>query len=252
MRKLENKVAVVTGGSSGIGKAIAQLFARAGATVVVLDVNHSGVSDVVESIVEEGNNAWGEVCDVGSAHDVLQAMARVLAEVGTVDILVNNAGIMDDFIPAAEAEMKHWHHVLNVDLHGAFYCCHEVLPAMLERGKGVILNIASVGGLQGGRAGAAYTAAKHGVIGLTKNIAYVYANKGIRANAIAPGGVSTNIGSHMHPNALGYERMMTGSATMPRMADPDEIAQAALFLVSDDASFVNGEVLVADGGWTAY
>jgi NAD(P)-dependent dehydrogenase (short-subunit alcohol dehydrogenase family) len=252
MRKLENKVAVVTGASSGIGKAIAILFAREGATVVVLDLHSSGVSDVVDEIVGEGNNAWGQVCDVGSAHEVLQVFSRVLAEVGVVDILVNNAGIMDDFIPAAEAEIKHWHHIMNVDLHGTFYCCHEVLPAMLERGKGVIVNIASIGGLQGGRAGAAYTAAKHGVIGLTKNIAYVYANKGIRTNAIAPGGVSTNIGAHMHPNTLGYERMMAGSASMPRLANADEIAQAALFLVSDEASFVNGAVLVADGGWTAY
>jgi NAD(P)-dependent dehydrogenase (short-subunit alcohol dehydrogenase family) len=252
MRILENKVAVITGASSGIGKAIAHLFAHAGATVVVLDVNHNGISDVVDAIVAEGNNAWGEVCDVSQAHEVLQVMARIKADVGTVDIMVNNAGIMDDFIPAAEVEMKHWHHVMNVDLHGTFYCCHEVLPGMLESGKGVILNISSIGGLQGGRAGAAYTAAKHGVIGLTKNIAYMYANKGIRANAIAPGGVTTNIGVHMHPNAFGYERMIGGSANMPRMGNPEEIARAALFLVSDDASFVNGEVLVADGGWTAY
>jgi len=159
---------------------------------------------------------------------------------------------MDDFIPAAEVEMHQWHHVMNVDLHGAFYFCHEVLPGMLKQGGGAILNISSVGGLQGARAGAAYTAAKHGLIGLTKNIAFMYLGKGIRCNAIAPGGVKTNIGSSMHPNSFGLERMMTGTATMPRLAEPDEIAAAALFLVSDEGSFVNGEVLVADGGWTAY
>lgn len=252
MRKLENKVAVVTGASSGIGKSIAVAFAREGATVVVLDLHNSGVEEVVDSIVAEGNNAWGDVCDVGNAQGVREVMTRILAEVGAIDILVNNAGIMDDFIPAADVEMLQWHQVLNVDLNGTFYCCHEVLPGMLEREKGVILNISSVGGLQGARAGAAYTAAKHGVIGLTKNIAFMYANKGVRCNAIAPGGVKTNIGSHMHPNAFGYERMVSGSANMPRLADPEEIAAAALFLVSDDASFVNGEVLVADGGWTAY
>jgi NAD(P)-dependent dehydrogenase (short-subunit alcohol dehydrogenase family) len=109
-----------------------------------------------------------------------------------------------------------------------------------------------VGGIQGARAGAAYTAAKHGLIGLTKNIAYMYAVKGIRCNAIAPGGVKTNIGEGMHPNAFGYERMMTGTATMPRLAEPEEIAAVALFLACEDGSFVNGEVLVADGGWTAY
>jgi NAD(P)-dependent dehydrogenase (short-subunit alcohol dehydrogenase family) len=106
--------------------------------------------------------------------------------------------------------------------------------------------------LHGARAGASYTAAKHAVIGLTKNIAYMYANKGVRCNAIAPGGVKTNIGAHAHPNSFGYERAVSGTSTMPRLADPEEIAAAALFLVSDEASFVNGEVLVADGGWTAY
>jgi NAD(P)-dependent dehydrogenase (short-subunit alcohol dehydrogenase family) len=252
MRKLENKIAVVTGASSGIGRSIAFAFAREGATVVVLDVNNSGISDVVDAIVSEGNLGWGEICDVGQAFEVKQVVAKILAKVGDIDILVNNAGIMDDFIPAAELEIQQWHHVLNVNLHGPFYLCHEVLPGMLERGKGVIVNISSIGGVQGGRAGAAYTASKHGVVGLTKNIAFMYANKGIRCNAIAPGGVKTNIVAHMRPNALGYDRAISGSANMSRVADPDEIAAAALFMVSDDASFVNGEVLVADGGWTAY
>ena len=252
MRKLENKIAVITGASSGIGKAIAIAFAREGATSVVLDLSHSGVAEVVDFIVGEGNNAWGQVCDVGSAQAVRNAMMHIQTEVGDVDIMVNNAGILDDFMPAADLDMQQWHHVMNVDLNGTFYCCHETLPGMLERGKGVILNISSVGGLNGARAGASYTAAKHAVIGLTKNIAFMYANKGVRCNAIAPGGVKTNIASHTHPNAFGYERAIAGSNTMPRMAEPEEIAAAALFLVSDDASYVNGEVLVADGGWTAY
>jgi NAD(P)-dependent dehydrogenase (short-subunit alcohol dehydrogenase family) len=252
MRKLENKVAVVTGASSGIGRAMAIAFAREGATCIVVDLNQKGVIEVVDSIVAEGHRAWGEVCDVGQALEVKQVVAKVLAEFGVIDILVNNAGIMDDFMPAADIELHQWHHVINVDLHGAFYFCHEILPAMLERGKGSIVNISSVGGIQGARAGAAYTAAKHGLIGLTKNIAYMYVGKGIRCNAIAPGGVKTNIGEGMHPNAFGYERMMTGTSTMPRVAEPEEIAAVALFLASEDGSFVNGEVLVADGGWTAY
>ncbi len=252
MRKLENKVAVITGASSGIGRAIANNFAREGATSIVIDVDQKGIQEVVDSIVSEGNNAAGEVCDVGQALEVKQLVAKVLAEYGSIDILVNNAGVMDDFMPAADLDLKRWHHVMNVNLHGPFYFCHEILPSMIERSKGTILNISSVGGLQGARAGAAYTAAKHGLIGLTKNIAFMYLGKGIRCNAIAPGGVKTNIGASMHPNAFGYERMMTGTANMPRMAEPEEIAAAALFLVSDDGSFVNGEVLVADGGWTAY
>jgi NAD(P)-dependent dehydrogenase (short-subunit alcohol dehydrogenase family) len=252
MRKLENKVALITGASSGIGRAMAIAFAREGATSIVVDINQRGVVDMVDSIVLEGHKAWGEVCDVGQAFEVKQLVSRLIAEFGVIDILVNNAGIMDDFMPAADVEVQQWHQVMNVNLHGAFYFCHEILPSMLERGRGVIVNISSVGGIQGSRAGAAYTAAKHGLIGLTKNIAFMYVGKGIRCNAIAPGGVNTNIGASMHPNAFGYERMMTGMATMPRMAAPEEIAAAALFLVSDDGSFVNGEVLVADGGWTAY
>jgi NAD(P)-dependent dehydrogenase (short-subunit alcohol dehydrogenase family) len=252
MRKLENKVAVITGASSGIGRAIANNFAREGATCIVIDMDQKGIQEVVDSIVSEGNNAAGEVCDVGQALEVKQLVAKLLAEYGSIDILVNNAGVMDDFMPAADLDLKRWHHVMNVNLHGPFYFCHEMLPGMIERGKGTILNISSVGGLQGARAGAAYTAAKHGLIGLTKNIAFMYLGKGIRCNAIAPGGVKTNIGASMHPNAFGYERMMTGTANMPRMAEPEEIAAAALFLVSDEGSFVNGEVLVADGGWTAY
>ena len=252
MRKLENKVAVITGASSGIGRAIANNFAREGATTIVIDVDQKGIQEVVDLIVSEGNNAAGEVCDVGQALEVKQLVAKVLAEYGSIDILVNNAGVMDDFMPAADLDLKRWHHVMNVNLHGPFYFCHETLPGMIERGKGTVLNISSVGGLQGARAGAAYTAAKHGLIGLTKNIAFMYLSKGIRCNAIAPGGVKTNIGANMHPNAFGYERMMTGTANLPRMAEPEEIAAAALFLVSDDGSFVNGEVLVADGGWTAY
>ncbi len=252
MRKLENKIALITGASSGIGRAMAMLFAREGATSIVVDVNQNGVIEVVDSIVAEGNKAWGEVCDVGQAYEVKQTAAKVLAEFGVIDILVNNAGIMDDFIPAADIEVQQWHQVMNVDLHGAFYFCHEILPGMLNRGKGNIVNISSVGGTQGARAGAAYTAAKHGLIGLTKNIAFMYVAKGIRCNVIAPGGVKTNIGAGMHPNAFGYERMMSGTASMPRMAEPEEIASVALFLVTAESSFVNGAVLVADGGWTAY
>jgi NAD(P)-dependent dehydrogenase (short-subunit alcohol dehydrogenase family) len=252
MRKLENKVALITGASSGIGRAMANTFAKEGATCILVDVDQKGIQEAVDSIVNEGNNAAGEVCDVGQALEVKQLVAKMLVEYGSIDILVNNAGIMDDFMPAADLDPKRWHHVMNVNLHGPFYFCHEMLPSMIGRGKGTILNISSVGGLQGARAGAAYTAAKHGLIGLTKNIAFMYMGKGIRCNAIAPGGVKTNIGASMQPNAFGYERMMTGTANMPRMANPEEIAAAALFLVSDDGSFVNGEVLVADGGWTAY
>jgi NAD(P)-dependent dehydrogenase (short-subunit alcohol dehydrogenase family) len=123
---------------------------------------------------------------------------------------------------------------------------------MVERGKGIIINISSVGGLQGSRAGAAYTTSKHALIGLTKNIGFQYATKGIRCNAIAPGGVNTAITDGVQPSPFGYERLMSGIGSNIRSAEPDEIAGVALFLASPDASFVNGAVVTADGGWTAY
>lgn len=129
------------------------------------------------------------------------------------------------------------------------FICRKALETMLPSGKGVIVNVASVGGLFGGRAGAAYTVSKHALIGLTRSIAYQYAMKGIRCNVICPGGVATNIQVH-NPNPLGYERLQTTLPSAVRMAQPDELARVALFLASDDSSFVNGEVLVADGGWT--
>jgi NAD(P)-dependent dehydrogenase (short-subunit alcohol dehydrogenase family) len=123
---------------------------------------------------------------------------------------------------------------------------------MEKQGGGVIINIASIGGLMGSRAGAAYTTSKHALIGLTKNIGFMYANKGIRCNAIAPGGVNTNIGKNMNPNAFGYERCISGAANMPRMGESEEIAKAALFLACSDSSLVNATVITADSGWTSY
>jgi NAD(P)-dependent dehydrogenase (short-subunit alcohol dehydrogenase family) len=141
---------------------------------------------------------------------------------------------------------------MDVNLNGPFYAMRAVLPIMLKHGKGVILNIASVGGLFGSRAGAAYTASKHALIGLTKNTGFMYAQKGIRCNAIAPGGVNTHIADSLIPDALGYERCISGASLMPRMGEPEEIAQIAAHLCSDEASFINGAVITADGGWTAY
>ncbi len=171
---------------------------------------------------------------------------------GGVDIVVNNAGIMDDFIPTAELITDKWNRVLGVNLNGPFYVSRAALRSMLPNKKGVILNIASIGGLHGGRAGAAYTTAKHGLIGLTKNTAFMYANEGIRCNAIAPGGVETSIGLTLHPHPFGYGKISPGLPLMPRAGKPIEIARLALFLVTDDASFINGSVITADAGWTAF
>jgi len=159
---------------------------------------------------------------------------------------------MDDFVPVDQVTNELWNRIMSININGPFYACREVIPIMLKQGGGSIINISSIGGLHGARAGAAYSASKHALIGLTKNIGFMYAQKGIRCNAIAPGAVNTNIGDGMNPNPFGFERCTSGGANMPRTGEANEIATTALFLASADSSFVNGSVVTADGGWTAY
>lgn len=250
--KLEGKVAIVTGAGSGIGKAIALRYAREGATVVVADVLAERAEAVTAEVAAIGGTALPLAVDVGSATDVAKLVATTVERFKRLDILCNNAGIMDRMAPVTDTDLDLWERVLRVNLTGPFLACREAVPVMLSQGGGVIVNIASVGGLYGGRAGAAYTASKHGLVGLTKNIAFMYAPRNIRCNAICPGPVQTNIGLGGEPSPLGLARMQLGSSLMTRIAQPDEIAAVALFLASDDASFINGAIVVADGGWTAY
>jgi len=252
MKQLENKVALITGAASGMGRAMALLFAAEGANVVATDVNISTLQKVVSEIKENGGTAIAVSADVARESDVIKMVGETISAYGALDILVNNAGILDDFIPVEEASTDLWNRVMGVNINGPFFTCRAAVPHMLKKGKGVIINISSIGGFCGSRAGVAYTTSKHALIGLTKNIGFMYATKGIRCNAIAPGGVNTNIGQGMHPNAFGYEKLSLGLATNPRMAEPIEIAELALFLASDKSSFINGSVVTADGGWTAY
>lgn len=252
MKKLENKTAIITGAASGMGKAIAQLYAKEGATIVVADLHINDIDQVVNSIIKDGGNAIGMVCNVANESDIRNLIDETIKKFKTIDILVNNAGVMDDFIPIDLVTNELWNRVMDVNLNGPFYACRLTIPFMLKQGNGNIINIASVGGLFGSRAGLTYTASKHALIGLTKNIGFMYAQKGIRCNAIAPGGVNTNIGKDMKPNKFGYERCVSGGANMPRTGEPNEIATTALFLASNDSSFINGAVITADGGWTAY
>ncbi len=252
MKKLENKTAIVTGAASGMGLAIAKLFALEGANVVAADLNQADIDKVVAEITAAGGKAIGLVCNVGNENEIKNLIDASVKKFNTLDVLINNAGVMDDFMPVDQVTNELWNKVLNVNLNGPFYACRLAVPIMLKQGSGAIVNIASVGGLYGSRAGTAYSVSKHAVVGLTKNIGFMYAQKGIRCNAIAPGGVNTNIGKGMNPNKFGYERCVSGGANMPRMGEADEIARTALFLACNDSSFVNGTVVTADGGWTAY
>ena len=251
--KLQGKVAIVTGAASGMGKAIAELYAQEGAKVVVSDYNFDGAQTVADAIVAAGGQAIANRANVAELADIQNMFAETTAAYGQLDILVNNAGIMDGMEPVGEISDEKWDRVFSVNTRGVMQSMRIATNIFLEQGHGVIVNNISAGGLRGGRAGAAYVASKHAVTGLTANTGYMYAQSGIRCNGIAPGGVETNIQASMNGvSQFGAGRQMSGSKTMPRLGQPEEIAQLALFLGSDDSSFINGQVIAADAGWTAY
>jgi len=251
--RLKNKVAVVTGAGSGMGKAISVIYAKEGAKVVVSDINLEAANATVEEIISNGGEAIAVLANVAKEEDIQNLIDTAFQTYSTLDVLVNNAGIMDNFEPAGDIEDEKWERVFAINTTSVMRSTRKALPIFLEKQNGVIINIASAGGLNGARAGAAYTASKHAVIGFTKNTGYMYAQQGIRCNAIAPGGVETNISSSMTGvNTFGMGRIQPGLGINPRVGKPEDIANVALFLASDEASFVNGTVITADAGWTAY
>jgi NAD(P)-dependent dehydrogenase (short-subunit alcohol dehydrogenase family) len=253
MNKLLNKIAIVTGAGSGMGRAIAILYAEEGAKVVVSDINPEIAGVTAAEIQSNNGTAVAVAADVSKEEDIQNLIDTTVKTYGSLDILVNNAGIMDNFVPASELTDELWEKVFAVNTTGPMRAIRKALPLFIKKGSGNIINIASIGGLMGSRAGAAYTASKHAIVGLTKNVGFQYANSGIRCNAIAPGGVNTNIGATINqPNEFGMERATAGMSLNPRMGEAEEIAKVALFLACDDSSFVNGTVITADAGWTAY
>lgn len=251
--KLENKVAIVTGAASGMGKAIAEGYAAEGAKVVVSDLNLAGAKQVVEGIISNGGTAYAIETNVTNDEDLQRLFDETLQQYGQLDIVVNNAGIMDGMEPVNEIEDARWDKIFAVNTTSVMKSMRLAANLFLKQGHGVIVNNISAGGLYGGRAGAAYTASKHAVVGLTKNTAFMYADKGIRCNGIAPGAVMTNIQSSMTSlSQYGIGKQQLGMALNPRVGQPEEIAKLAVFLASEDASFINGQVITADGGWTTY
>ncbi|KRL12756.1 SDR family NAD(P)-dependent oxidoreductase [Schleiferilactobacillus perolens] len=255
MARLANKVLIITGAGNGMGKAMAIRFAQEGAKVLASDRDEAWINATVKEITDAGGTAVADVTDVSDEAAVKTLIHRAVKEFGRLDILVNNAGIPDNFKTVVTATDETWDRVLKINLYAPFWACREAVSIMnTQSSGGVILNVSSVGGLYGALGGAAYVASKHGVIGLTKNIAATYGVQGkVRANALAPGTIQTNIRAAItDPDPMGDQALRDAGGYSGPQGTGEDMANAALYLVSDEAKFVNGAVLVADGGWTAY
>lgn len=244
--KLKDKIALVTGAGSGMGRATAQEFTAAGARVICLDLN----CDAAQATASGLAGAIGASCDVSNSVQVADVCAKSEADMGRIDILVNCAGILDGYAPVTETSDALWDKIIGVNLKGMFLVSRAVLPGMVTRGYGVIVNISSIAGLVAGGGGAAYTASKHGVIGLTRQMSYDYGKHGIRTNAICPGAVETAMTKEILTSGDMAVMELVRSVPAGRHGQPEEIAKMALYLASDDASFVHGAVMAIDGGWT--
>ncbi|MEV0175889.1 glucose 1-dehydrogenase [Streptomyces sp. NPDC050803] len=249
--ELDGRSVIVTGAGSGIGRAAALAFAAQGDRVVVADLNAEGVQAVVKEIKEAGGTAVAVTGDLSEQSVVDEVTATAVERFGGVDVLVNNAGIMDRMSALADVSDAEWERVIRVNLTAPFLLTRAVLPHMLAAGKGAIVNTASEAGLRGSAAGAAYTASKHGIVGLTKNLAVMYRKQGVRANAIAPGGTRTGIVVDAEQSAHGPTALGPHFVNVGRLAQPEEQAAAIVFLASDAASNINGAVLPVDDGWSA-
>ena len=246
MARMKNKIAVITGSGLGLGEAMALLFSREGAKIVVFDINETAGRETVGQIREQGGEAIFVHGDVSNPDDATRLIHDAVDAYGRVDVLVNNAGVhVDENVPdTTEAE---WDHVLGVNLKGIFLCSKAAIPQMRRQGGGNIICISSISGLIGQVNQAAYNASKHGIIGLVRCMAYDHAGENIRVNAICPGVMNTPlVASAPEEHIAPYRK----ANLLERFAEPIEVANAALFLASDESSHVTGSAMVVDGGYT--
>ncbi|MGH7279544.1 MAG: SDR family NAD(P)-dependent oxidoreductase [Candidatus Rokuibacteriota bacterium] len=261
MTPLVSGCALVTGGGSGIGRAIAETLATAGAAVAVVDLLPDGGRETVDAIAKTGVKATFIQADVSRWADVNRAVNLAVSELGPLGILVNGAGILDGYTPTEEISTVVWERVIAINLTGTFFCCKRALAEMLPAGRGRIVNIASVAGLVGSGGGPAYTASKHGVVGLTRELALECAARGVTVNAVCPGAIATGLRANS-TQILGADapvmRGVGGDDAAVRAITPagrrgtvEEVAAAVAYLASEEAAYVTGHTLVIDGGWTA-
>jgi NAD(P)-dependent dehydrogenase (short-subunit alcohol dehydrogenase family) len=252
--RLQDKVAVITGAASGMGLAMATRFAAEGARVIAGDWNAQRLDAAVARIQADGGTITGAQGNIADQETAEHLIDLALSTYGRLDILCNNAGVMDYMQGVGELSDDIWRRVMSINLDGPMFTCRKAVPHMVAQGSGSIINIASTAAIRGGAAGVAYTAAKHGLVGLTRNTAWMYAGKGIRCNAICPGGTNTNIAETMTPeriDAAGAGRAGAFAALIPAMLESADIAALALFLASDESRYINGAIIPADAGWTA-
>ncbi len=240
----------------GIGRAVALQFAAEGANVVAVDLNEEALAETLAQIAATTScRAVAVTGSVTSEEDVDRAFTRAEAEFGGVDVVVNNAGIDDGFHSVTETDPDRWRMLLDVNLSGPFLVARRALPGMIERGAGVIVNITSVASTSGGATGVAYTASKHGLAGLTKSIAVAYGDKGVRCVGVSPGLIRNEVGCDGPGIAQQYRgagRIGQSHAVNFRSGTPEELSEVVCFVASEQATFVNGAIVAADGGWTAF
>jgi len=248
---LEGKVALVTGGSSGIGRSTALAFARAGAKVAVADVAVEGGEETARMIREIGGEAIFVLTDVTQSHQVEALVRKTVDTYGRLDCAFNNAGIEGAVTSTTQCSEENWHRVMAINLTGVWLCMKHEIVQMQKQGGGAIVNTSSISGLTGLGSNPAYVSSKHGVIGLTRLAAVEYAKQGIRVNAVCPAAIATPMVKGLvdaHPD---MEQFVSGMQPMGRLGTPEEVAQVVVWLCSDSASFVTGQALPVDGGMVA-
>lgn len=249
---VQDKVALVTGAAGGIGRSAAQIFAREGAKVVVSDLQEDNGQQTVELIKQAGGEATFIRCDVSRAPDVESLVAKTVEQYGRLDCAYNNAGVEGEWTRLHECSEDNFDFNYNVNMKGVFLCIkYQVTQFLAQNSPGAIVSTASIAGLVGSKNAGAYVAAKHGVVGLTKTAALEYATRGIRVNAVCPGVIRTPMLERMFETNPRMEAAMLGFEPIGRFGVPTEIGEAAVWLCSDQASFVTGHAMVVDGGATA-
>lgn len=252
--RLQGKVAVITGAASGMGLAMATRFAAEGASVVAGDWNAERLEAAVASIQASGGTIVGAQGNIAEQETAESLIDLAIDTYGGLHVLCNNAGVMDYMAGVGELTNEVWRRVLSINLEGPVFTTRRAVQHMLAHGGGSIINTASTAGLHGGAAGAAYTISKHALVGLTRSTAWMYAQRGVRCNAICPGATKTNIGETMPEDRLdpvGAQRAGAFGALVPAYLEPTDIAELALFLASDESRYINGAIIPADGGWDA-